>query len=84
MIVGFFFNCFSQIPFANIQAFGKAKYTAYIHMLEFIPYMILLFVFTKQFGIVGVAFLWTARVIVDFILLYYMSHRCNILMKKQR
>lgn len=84
MIVGFFFNCFSQIPFANIQAFGKAKYTAYIHMLEFIPYMILLFVFTKQFGIVGVAFLWTARVIVDFILLCYMSHRCNILMKKQR
>ncbi|HBA4596300.1 TPA: flippase, partial [Escherichia coli] len=63
MLIGYIFNCYSQISFANIQAFGKAKYTAYIHMMEFIPYLIMLYIISKEYGVIGVAWLWTIRVI---------------------
>lgn len=66
MLIGYIFNCYSQISFANIQAFGKAKYTAYIHMMEFIPYLIMLYIISKEYGVIGVAWLWTIRVIIDF------------------
>lgn len=82
MLIGYIFNCYSQISFANIQAFGKAKYTAYIHMMEFIPYLIMLYIISKEYGVIGVAWLWTIRVIIDFLMLLYMSYRCNNLMKK--
>lgn len=81
MLVGFIFNCFSQIPFANIQAFGKAKYTAFIHMIEFIPYILLLYYTAKLYGMYGVAVLWMLRVIIDFFMLYSMSSKCNRMMK---
>ncbi|EFN7907288.1 flippase, partial [Escherichia coli] len=80
MLIGYIFNCYSQISFANIQAFGKAKYTAYIHMMEFIPYLIMLYIISKECGVIGVAWLWTIRVIIDFLMLFYMSYRCNNLM----
>ncbi|HFK4480621.1 TPA: flippase, partial [Citrobacter sedlakii] len=31
LLVGFFFNSLAQIPFSNIQAYGKSKLTALIH-----------------------------------------------------
>ncbi|MFD2021283.1 polysaccharide biosynthesis C-terminal domain-containing protein [Pseudocitrobacter faecalis] len=61
------------MPFASIQAAGKAKVTATLHMVELIPYLILLFVFVKHYGIVGAAFVWALRMIVDSFILMYLS-----------
>ena len=43
LIIGYFFNCIAQIPFADIQASGKSKTTAMLHLCEVLPYFALLF-----------------------------------------
>ncbi|EFA5378516.1 flippase, partial [Escherichia coli] len=69
LLIGFLFNCFAQIPFTLIQAAGKSKVTASLHMSELFPYLILLFVFVKYYGIIGAAIAWTSRMIVDSLIL---------------
>jgi len=81
VIMGFLVNCFSQIPFANIQALGKARFTAFIHAVEIVPYGLLLVYAAKNYGLYGVAISWTSRVIVDFVLLLFMSSKCNKAMR---
>ncbi|EFM2434055.1 flippase, partial [Escherichia coli] len=73
LLIGFLFNCFAQIPFTLIQAAGKSKVTASLHMSELFPYLILLFVFVKYYGIIGAAIAWTSRMIVDSLILFYLS-----------
>lgn len=73
LILGFFFNSLAQIPFSNIQAKGYANKTAIIHLCEVIPYLILLSYLVNMYGVKGVAIAWTARVIVDYVLLLLMD-----------
>ncbi|MCV5792142.1 flippase, partial [Escherichia coli] len=39
------------------------------------PYLILLFVFVKYYGIIGAAIAWTSRMIVDSLILFYLSQK---------
>lgn len=73
LLLGFLFNAFAQIPFANIQAIGKAKITAMLHLIELVPYLTVLYFLVHHMGIIGVAVAWTARVAVDYIVLYYIN-----------
>ena len=67
--VGIFFNGLSQVPYAFLQAFGKVKLTALIHTIEFIIYILILIVLINLFGIIGAAYAFTIRVIIDYILM---------------
>ncbi|WP_205847415.1 flippase, partial [Escherichia coli] len=69
LVVGFLFNALAQIPFSSIQAEGKSQYTAAIHLCELVPYIYLLFFMINKYGIIGVAYAWLARTLVDFVLL---------------
>lgn len=71
LVIGFLFNAIAQIPFASIQAKGKAQYTAAIHLIELVPYIYLLFFMINKHGLVGVAYAWLARTFVDFLLLLF-------------
>ncbi|MDF6475885.1 O102 family O-antigen flippase, partial [Escherichia coli] len=65
LLIGFLFNSYAQIPFATIQAAGKAKITALIHCIEIIPYLVGLYFFIIHFGVIGAAYAWTIRVSLD-------------------
>jgi O-antigen/teichoic acid export membrane protein len=78
LLVGFFFNSIAQIPFTIIQSMGKAKYTAFLHCVEIVPYLILLYIFVNTFGVIGAAYAWTIRVIVDCLLLIFVSQKCVV------
>ena len=67
---GFFFNSLAHIPFAEIQANGNAKLTALIHLLEVIPYLLLLFYLVEKYGVVGAAIAWSVRYTIDFFILF--------------
>ena len=67
--VGLAFNGIASVPFAAIQAAGDAKVTAYIHVLELVIYVPLLFVFLHFFGLLGAAIVWVIRVGLDLVLL---------------
>ncbi len=76
LLVGFFFNSIAQIPFTVIQSLGKAKYTAFLHCLEVVPYLVLLYFLVNAYGVLGAAYAWTIRVFVDCLLLILVSRKC--------
>ncbi|MGU3415455.1 flippase [Enterobacteriaceae bacterium C34A] len=75
LIVGFYFNAIAQIPYSLIQAAGKAKLTAFIHICEIIPYLIVMYLLTIHYGLLGTAISWTGRVMIDALLLRIVSNR---------
>jgi O-antigen/teichoic acid export membrane protein len=80
LIIGFVFNATAQIPYTYIQATDKAHLTAAIHISEIIPYLVILYFFILNFGIIGAAAAWVIRVFVDLTLLsvtykYLSNHR---------
>ena len=75
LIVGFFFNALAQIPFSKIQAIGLSKTTALIHLIEIIPYIIMLIILIREYGMIGAAVAWSVRVFIDFLLLELISQK---------
>lgn len=69
LLIGFFFNSLAQAPFASIQAKGYSKITAYIHIAEIIPYLIVLYILIDLLGIIGASLAWSLRMVIDFIIL---------------
>jgi len=68
--IGLFFNAMAMIPFALIQASGRADITAKFHIFELPFYVVLLWYFTNQYGLIGAAYTWTIRAALDCALLY--------------
>lgn len=78
-------NSLANIPYTLIQAFGRPDITAKFHIIEVIPYILLLWILAAKFGIVGVAAAWLARVSADAILLFWYADKLLIYgTKKQR
>ncbi len=75
LLVGFVFNAIAQIPFSRIQAHGKARLTAMIHLAELFPYLGVFALLVHFYGLLGAAMAWTLRVTVDFCILQYFSRR---------
>lgn len=73
LLVGFFFNALAQLPFTEIQASGKSKLTALVHLYEVIPYLIVLYFLINHYGIVGAAIAWSLRMVLDCLILFYIN-----------
>ncbi len=73
LLIGFVINAIAQIPFANLQAKGQAKLIAILHCVETIPYLILLYILTSKYGLSGVAWSWTLRILADTLILLYFN-----------
>lgn len=69
LLIGMFCNSIAQVTFAEIQAKGYFKATAIIHIIELVPYFCFLYFAIKHYGLIGVAWASTFRVILDFALL---------------
>jgi len=65
LAIGVAANCIAMVPFTLLQASGRARTTATLHLLEIVPFVLLLWFAVTHYGIVGAAAAWTARVIVD-------------------
>lgn len=77
LAAGVLVNSVAQIIFAKVQGVGRADWTAKLHLLEIIPYLILLWFALQSFGIAGAAFAWFLRVTVDLLGLAYMVEKIN-------
>lgn len=69
LLVGFIFNSLAQIPYTYIQAKGFSNVTAKIHLLEVIPYFMLLNLLVDLYSFNGAALAWSIRVFIDFSIL---------------
>ena len=70
LLVGVFFNALAHIPLASLQATGKVKTTALLHVVELCLYLPLLFYLVPLAGIKGAALIWTSRTTLDFVFLF--------------
>ncbi|WP_312592619.1 flippase [Stutzerimonas nitrititolerans] len=75
LTVGFFFNSLAQMPFAKIQALGNSRLTAFIHISELVPYLLLLYFCILKFELLGAAIAWTVRVTVDYFIMEFFSRK---------
>jgi O-antigen/teichoic acid export membrane protein len=75
LAVGVFINSVAQVFASLVQGVGRPDLTAKLHVLELPFYLIVLWWAVHHYGIVGAAVAWTARVLVDGVLLFLMASR---------
>jgi O-antigen/teichoic acid export membrane protein len=75
LCIGVFFNAIGVVYYAALHAAGRADITAKIHVIELPLYLMLLFTFIEMFGVVGAAWAWVVRVVLDTGLLFVASRR---------
>jgi len=75
LAVGVFINSLARVPHALLQGVGRPDLTAKLHLLELPPYAAALWLLVHQFGIVGAAAAWTARIALDTGLLFWLAGR---------
>jgi O-antigen/teichoic acid export membrane protein len=68
-IVGAFINGIATVSYTFLHAVGKTKLTAEFHIAELLIYIVMIYVLTKQFGLMGAAIAWVLRVAIDLFLL---------------
>lgn len=74
LCAGVFANALGSMYYAAIQASGRADLTAKIHLFELPLYLFSLFVVSREYGIIGVSIVWSARMLLDFIALHLISN----------
>lgn len=72
---GMFVACLATIPFTVIQSAGNARLTALIHVFEFPVFIWMLYGFIGLYGVIGAAYAWAVRNLIDASLLFYYAGR---------
>jgi O-antigen/teichoic acid export membrane protein len=75
LAVGVTINALALVPFWLLQGLARPDVSAKFHLLEFVLYVPLLFVFLGSWGITGAAAAWTVRVTLDAVLLMWAAGR---------
>jgi O-antigen/teichoic acid export membrane protein len=70
LFVGFWFYAMTFVPLAHFQARSRPNVPAIAYSAELICYVPLLWYATNTFGLIGAAFAWSLRVLVDGWLLF--------------
>jgi O-antigen/teichoic acid export membrane protein len=69
LAIGVAANCIAIVPASLLQAAGRARWMATIHLYEIVPYGLLLWLAATRWGIVGAAAAWTSRAVIDAVLM---------------
>jgi O-antigen/teichoic acid export membrane protein len=76
--VGVYANAIAHLPFAWLQASGRADLTATMHLIELPLYAAGLIACAIQWGIIGAAAVWAVRVSIDCVVLLWLAQRDGI------
>ncbi len=74
LLLAFGVNAMAQIPFTALQSVGKVKAVAILHLTELLPYAVLVYAAISSLGIVGAAWAWLLRSVIDYCVLVWMWH----------
>ena len=70
LLLGMWTNTLAYIPYAYLQARGRPDLPAKFHVLELLPYIVVLWVLVDWLGVKGAALAWDLRVFADTLLLF--------------
>jgi O-antigen/teichoic acid export membrane protein len=73
LCLGVWINAIGAMHFAWLHAQGRFRETALLHLLELPLYVVLLLLLLRDFGVVGAAIAWTARVTLDTAALIWLA-----------
>jgi O-antigen/teichoic acid export membrane protein len=65
LAAGVLVNCMAQVSLTVVHAGGRSDWIAKLHLMEIVPYVLLLWWLVNSLGIVGVALAWTIRAASD-------------------
>ena len=69
MCLGIWINSMAMLPYTFLHAKGNPRLTAIFHLAELTLYLTAIWLLTAQFGLLGAALAWVARVMLDLLLL---------------
>ncbi len=70
---GILINCMAHVPFTLIQSAGLPRLVALLHLIELPIYILALWWLGSKYGAIGAAYAWLGRMILDTILMYFVS-----------
>ena len=73
LCLGVWVNAIGSMYFAWLHAQGRFRVTALLHLVELPLYLAILLVLLAQYGVVGAAIAWVARVAFDSLALAWLS-----------
>ena len=73
LALGWLINILAQPSATVLRSCGFAKSVALTHLAELIPYIILLWFLTLNYGITGTAVAWAVRVTFDMVILNHLT-----------
>ncbi len=73
LLFGAWMNGVAFLPYNQLQAQGRPKVTAHLHMIEVAPFVLGLWLLIKYAGLPGAALAWTMRVTADCLLLLWFA-----------
>ena len=77
LLLAFGINALAQIPFTALQGSGHARVVAVVHLLELLPYAALAIWAVGSHGLVGAAWAWVARGLIDYLALTWLWRRLS-------
>ena len=72
-LFGLWVNSLARIPSARLQARGRPDLVALLHLSQLLPYIAILYVCMKTWGVDGAALAWSLRTTADAFALYWLS-----------
>lgn len=73
LCIGVFFNSLGSMFYSLIHAQGRADITAKLHLLELPIFLTALLYFIDSHGLIGAAWVWVGRMVLDTTLLAFVS-----------
>lgn len=71
--IGVFVNALATIPYTFVQAAGRPKWTAIIHLAQIVPFFVILHWATLNFGLAGAGFVSIMRIIIDTVAMFVLA-----------
>ncbi|QTN30420.1 hypothetical protein HZ993_12045 [Rhodoferax sp. AJA081-3] len=75
LCVGVWVNALASVPYTLLHAKGNPRLTALFHLAELLAYGLAVWLLSVQFGLIGAALAWLARVALDWLLLHLAVRR---------
>jgi len=75
LLIAFWINAFTLVPFTRLQASGRPDMITKIILIEIPPYLLCLFPALHYFGLIGAAGVLALRIIADYLLLSWAADR---------
>ena len=72
LLLAFGINALAQIPFTALQGSERTREIAVVHLLEIVPYTGLVVWAVGAYGLMGAAWAWTLRGLVDYLALAWL------------